>query len=147
METDVPEDNQEDFTDDAIDWDRRVLCSDGNCIGVIGSDGRCKECGNEYEGDLPDMSPSEDESPAAAAEDDPLCQLRGSDDDATSRLVGRHRRESPGRRPGSAPVGNPDAGGGALRRGRCASLPGLSPDRVRPHLPPPLGFSNHSSIA
>ena len=27
------------------DWDNRVLCSDGNCIGVIGSDGRCKECG------------------------------------------------------------------------------------------------------
>lgn len=23
----------------------RVLCSDGNCIGVIGPDGRCKECG------------------------------------------------------------------------------------------------------
>ncbi len=27
------------------DWQRRVLCSDGNCIGVIGPDGRCKECG------------------------------------------------------------------------------------------------------
>jgi hypothetical protein len=28
----------EDFTD-------RSLCPDGSCIGVIGSDGRCKECG------------------------------------------------------------------------------------------------------
>ena len=27
------------------DWDKRVLCSDGACIGVIGPDGRCKECG------------------------------------------------------------------------------------------------------
>ena len=27
------------------DWDSRVLCSDENCIGVIGPDGRCKECG------------------------------------------------------------------------------------------------------
>jgi hypothetical protein len=32
------------------DWDKRVLCSDGNCIGVIGPDGRCKECGKPYEG-------------------------------------------------------------------------------------------------
>ena len=31
------------------DWDKRILCSDGNCIGVIGPDGRCKECGKHYE--------------------------------------------------------------------------------------------------
>ncbi len=31
------------------EWDRRILCSDGNCIGVIGSDGRCKECGKLYD--------------------------------------------------------------------------------------------------
>ncbi|MGD2269444.1 MAG: hypothetical protein PVI06_03515 [Desulfobacterales bacterium] len=36
-----------------IDWDNRVLCSDGNCIGVIGPDGNCKECGKAYEGKLP----------------------------------------------------------------------------------------------
>jgi len=35
------------------DWDRRILCSDGNCIGVIGPDGRCKVCGLPYEGELP----------------------------------------------------------------------------------------------
>ena len=27
------------------DWETRTLCSDGNCIGVIGRDGRCNECG------------------------------------------------------------------------------------------------------
>jgi len=27
------------------DWENRTLCSDGNCIGVIGSDGCCRECG------------------------------------------------------------------------------------------------------
>lgn len=27
------------------DWENRVLCSDGCCIGVIGPDGKCKECG------------------------------------------------------------------------------------------------------
>ena len=27
------------------DWDNRVLCGDESCIGVIGSDGKCRECG------------------------------------------------------------------------------------------------------
>ncbi len=31
------------------DWDNRRLCPDGNCIGVIGPDGRCKECGRPDE--------------------------------------------------------------------------------------------------
>lgn len=35
------------------EWERRILCSDGNCIGVIGADGCCKVCGKPYEGDLP----------------------------------------------------------------------------------------------
>jgi hypothetical protein len=29
-------------------WASRRLCSDENCIGVIGPDGRCKECGKPY---------------------------------------------------------------------------------------------------
>jgi len=29
-------------------WEDRVLCSDETCIGVIGPDGRCKECGKPY---------------------------------------------------------------------------------------------------
>jgi hypothetical protein len=32
------------------DWENRRLCSDENCIGVIGADGRCKECGRPYAG-------------------------------------------------------------------------------------------------
>jgi len=32
-----------------IEWENCVLCSDENCIGVIGPDGRCKECGKIYE--------------------------------------------------------------------------------------------------
>ena len=31
------------------DWESRVLCSDESCIGTIGSDGRCKECGKPYD--------------------------------------------------------------------------------------------------
>jgi hypothetical protein len=34
------------------DWENRTLCSDGNCIGTIGPDGRCKECGKTYDGVL-----------------------------------------------------------------------------------------------
>ncbi len=35
------------------EWKNRVLCSDESCIGIIGPDGRCKECGLPYEGELP----------------------------------------------------------------------------------------------
>jgi hypothetical protein len=34
-------------------WKNRVLCSDESCIGVIGPNGRCKECGRQFEGKLP----------------------------------------------------------------------------------------------
>ena len=34
-------------------WKNRVLCSDETCIGTIGPDRRCRECGREYEGELP----------------------------------------------------------------------------------------------
>ena len=33
--------------DDEIDLSGRVLCSDGNCIGVV-ENGRCKLCGKPY---------------------------------------------------------------------------------------------------
>jgi hypothetical protein len=32
------------------EWDRRQLCPDGACIGVIGSDGLCKVCGHAAQG-------------------------------------------------------------------------------------------------
>ena len=35
------------------EWENRILCSDESCIGVIGPDGRCKECGLPYDGELP----------------------------------------------------------------------------------------------
>jgi hypothetical protein len=54
MTSDLPEENQEAADDYDIDWDHRLLCSDGNCIGVIGADGCCKECGKKYEGELPE---------------------------------------------------------------------------------------------
>ena len=46
--------NKEEQPGSHDDWENRVLCSDGNCIGVIGADGNCKECGKPYEGELPE---------------------------------------------------------------------------------------------
>ena len=69
METEVPEENQEEITPNSSDWDNRVLCSDGNCIGVIGSDGRCKECGKKHEGDLPAQRSVESDDQTGAPED------------------------------------------------------------------------------
>ena len=37
--------------DDPYDLDSRVLCSDGNCIGIIDDNGCCTECGKRYEGE------------------------------------------------------------------------------------------------
>jgi hypothetical protein len=74
METDAtfPQENQHETATNDIDWDNRVLCSDGNCIGVVGTDGRCKECGKKYEGDdPPKMSSAENEDQSVAEEDLP----------------------------------------------------------------------------
>jgi hypothetical protein len=50
MENEQPDENNNDMSSTAADWESRTLCSDGNCIGVIGPDGRCKECGLPYDG-------------------------------------------------------------------------------------------------
>ena len=69
MKTEGPEENQEEIAPNRSDWNNRVLCSDGSCIGVIGSDGCCKECGKKYEGDLPVQNLSETEDQTEAQEE------------------------------------------------------------------------------
>jgi hypothetical protein len=49
------------------EWEIRTLCGDGKCIGIIGSDGRCKECGKTLEETKID---NKDKSPYDA--DDPI---------------------------------------------------------------------------
>ena len=39
-----PQDNIPGDNDEPIDLENRVLCSDGNYIGIMGPDGRCTEC-------------------------------------------------------------------------------------------------------
>jgi rubredoxin len=35
---------------EGLDLSERVACSDGSCIGIIGPDGKCTECGQPYTG-------------------------------------------------------------------------------------------------
>ena len=56
-----------DAADPASDWDNRRLCSDGSCIGVIGPDGRCKECGKLHSAAAGDVTPTAVVAPPAAA--------------------------------------------------------------------------------
>jgi hypothetical protein len=49
---------------------QRQLCPDGTCLGVIGSDGRCTECGRRAEGAAPDSAESEPRPSDALPPDD-----------------------------------------------------------------------------
>jgi hypothetical protein len=49
-----------------LEWENRVLCSDESCIGTIGPDGRCRECGRPYNGILPDRTETGPTHEAAA---------------------------------------------------------------------------------
>ncbi len=74
--------------DEDIDWDKRILCSDESCIGVIGPDGKCKECGKAYEGDLPDgHGQTSDREIVAQEPDGGMSDENQSDDDWDSRVL------------------------------------------------------------
>jgi hypothetical protein len=45
------------------DWEARTLCSNESCIGVIGLDGKCTECGKSYDGTLNKATPCADGAP------------------------------------------------------------------------------------
>ena len=93
MENDKPNEEEQETSYSNIDWDNRILCEDGNCIGVVGPDGKCKECGKKYEGDLPEASdsaeqplsdgpaePDETDAPAQTAADEPAAENEDRDD-------------------------------------------------------------------
>ena len=74
---------EENESDDS-DWENRILCRDESCIGVIGPDGRCKECGLSYgkvqtEDETRTAEPEEEPAADAAVADVP--PTSGSDDD------------------------------------------------------------------
>jgi len=66
MSDESPKPNGEEISPRHDDWENRTLCPDESCIGVIGPDGLCKECGESYEGSPPD----EDSETQTASESD-----------------------------------------------------------------------------
>ena len=50
-EKDHTENEEHELSSD-IDWESRTLCIDESCIGVIGPDGMCKECGKPFSPDI-----------------------------------------------------------------------------------------------
>ena len=84
------------------EWEQRRLCSDGSCIGIIGANGRCKECGlpddpkepsavagsdgaDDGVKDVNDASPVADE--AAYQGDEPVIAVESADDSWEERTL------------------------------------------------------------
>jgi hypothetical protein len=44
-DADVDEDGVASVSSSAGEWNKRELCSDGGCVGVIGDNGKCSVCG------------------------------------------------------------------------------------------------------
>ena len=63
------------------EWTKRILCSDGACIGVIGADGRCKVCGKPAKGEAPAASADIDHDSGSLADRDDGDATAGDDDD------------------------------------------------------------------
>ena len=82
METEIPNEDEQETSLSDTDWDNRILCSDDNCIGVIGPDGHCKECGKEFEGTLPETIVSDQESQPDESRSDQESQPDESRDSA-----------------------------------------------------------------
>jgi hypothetical protein len=83
------DDTTPDQENETFDPTRRKLCPDGTCVGVIGDDGRCRECGRteaEAEQGAPIAEPGDaDDVPAF----DPSAAEHGLDPstfDSTRRL-------------------------------------------------------------
>lgn len=74
--------------DEHEDWDKRILCSDESCIGTIGADGKCKECGKAHEGALPEGHGGEAVPPQAIeASREGVPEVAESDDDWENRVL------------------------------------------------------------
>jgi hypothetical protein len=66
------------MNEDDLDFENRQLCPDDLCTGVLGSDGRCKECGRSADGAAPAGAPT---ARVAAGESGPAIEESFDDDD------------------------------------------------------------------
>jgi len=65
--------------DKSEDWEKRLLCSDESCIGTIGPNGKCRECGKSYEGDLPAEQSASSGQSVATEEQKPVSSTMDTD--------------------------------------------------------------------
>lgn len=73
--------------DENEDWEKRILCSDESCIGTIGADSKCKECGKVYEGDLPEGHSASSPQTSIADEQKPVPPVDADCDDDWEKRV------------------------------------------------------------
>ena len=90
---------------------KRRLCPDGACIGVIGDDGRCRECGRTAGGGAATAAIAAGAGRAGASHED-----HDHDDDLGLDGGGEPSRMAAGDLAGGAGAG--DAGGGGFRPDR-----------------------------
>lgn len=69
------------------DWENRILCSDESCIGTIGPDSRCRECGKIYEGNLTEGYKKENYQTITITEQKQVSVDVKSDDDWDKRAL------------------------------------------------------------
>lgn len=67
------------------DWDQRMLCPDGSCVGVIGPDGTCKVCGRAAPNWGEERKRGLDEEAVDDADDDEYEDDDGEDEAEDSR--------------------------------------------------------------
>jgi hypothetical protein len=61
------------------DWEKRILCSDESCIGTIGPNGKCRECGKPHEGEPPSGHSVNGEQTMVAEEQKPVSSKTDTD--------------------------------------------------------------------
>ena len=75
--------NEEKKSKSDLYWENRKLCSDPSCIGVIGKNGQCKDCGKPYDGEVFDDSPFTDPEPESEFETDVIQEAQDDEYEET----------------------------------------------------------------
>ena len=71
------------------DWEKRILCRDESCIGTIGPNGKCRECGKPYEDELPSGHSESGGKSVTADEQEPIASktVTAFEDDWDERVL------------------------------------------------------------
>ena len=69
------------------DWETRILCSDESCIGTIGPNGKCRECGKPYEGEPPAEHGASSEHAVMVEEQNPVSSKTETESDDWAKRV------------------------------------------------------------